>query len=122
MPGIIYGYGRKIKGPLKKNYGKVLDIAVHIIAALVWWFISLERQSREMYNYQLNHLNTTIDKEKDPVQYQAELKKTKEDYHSNTIKYGEKVLYFWALLYWVPLLFTGLCDSKSKYRSSSKTS
>ncbi|MCH5690252.1 hypothetical protein LWM68_42115 [Niabella sp. W65] len=112
----------RLKARLKRTTVKFWILLFYIIAALVWWFISLERQSREMYNYQLNHLNTTIDKEKDPVQYQAELKKTKEDYHSNTIKYGEKVLYFWALLYWVPLLFTGLCDSKSKYRSSSKTS
>ena len=88
----------KLKARLKRTTVKFWILLFYIVAALVWWFISLERQSKEMYNYQINHLNTTIDKEKDPVQYQAELKKTKEDYHSNAIKYGGEGIVFLGLI------------------------
>ncbi|MGC4232187.1 MAG: ATP-binding protein [Niabella sp.] len=89
---------QKLKARLKKTTVKFWLLLIYIIAALVWWFISLEKQSKEMYSYQLNHLNTTIDQEKNPVEYQAELKKIKEDYHSNTIKYGGEGVVFLGLI------------------------
>ncbi|GAB3418810.1 sensor histidine kinase [Niabella aquatica] len=89
---------QKLKARLKKTTVKFWLLLIYIIAALVWWFISLEKQSKEMYSYQLNHLNTTINQEKNPVEYQAELKKIKEDYHSNTIKYGGEGIVFLGLI------------------------
>jgi K+-sensing histidine kinase KdpD len=89
---------QKLKARLKKTTVKFWLLLIYIIAALVWWFISLEKQSKEMYSYQLNHLNTTINQEKNPVAYQAELKKIKEDYHSNTIKYGGEGVVFLGLI------------------------
>ncbi len=89
---------QKLKARLKKTTVKFWLLLIYIIAALVWWFISLEKQSKEMYSSQLNHLNTTINQEKNPVAYQAELKKIKEDYHSNTIKYGGEGVVFLGLI------------------------
>jgi len=89
---------QKLKARLKKTTVKFWLLLIYIIAALVWWFISLEKQSKEMYSYQLTHLNATIDQEKQPVEYQAALKKIKEGYHSNTIKYGGEGVVFLGLI------------------------
>lgn len=87
-----------LKTRLRKTSVKFWLLLLYIIAALIWWFISLVKQSEEMYLYQLNHLYSTIDKQKNPVEYQAELKKVKENYHSNTIKYGGEGIVFLGLI------------------------
>ncbi|WP_346236017.1 sensor histidine kinase [Niabella insulamsoli] len=89
---------QELKSRLKKTSFKFWLLLIYIIVALVWWFISLQRQSSEMYLYQLNHLNTTVDKEKQPIEYQAELKTIKEAYHSNTLKYGGEGIVFLGLI------------------------
>ncbi len=83
---------------LKKTTVKFWILLAYIVAALVWWFISLEKQSREMYQYQLNHLYSTVNKEQKPALYQQKLKKIKESYHSNTIKYGGEGIVFLGLI------------------------
>lgn len=88
----------KLKSRLKKTTIMFWLLFVYIVAALVWWFISLQKQSTEMYRYQLNHLNTTLNKDNHPVEYQAELKRIKEAYHNNTIKYGGEGIVFLGLI------------------------
>lgn len=95
---------QKLKARLKRTTVKFWLLLIYIIAALVWWFISLEKQSREMYVYQLNHLHATVSQEKDPVGYQAELKKIKETYHNDAIKYGGEGIVFLGLIIWGALL------------------
>ena len=46
---------------LKKQRLRIITIVywlllVYIVAALVWWFIELERQNRQMANYKLSEL------------------------------------------------------------------
>ena len=89
---------QQLKTKLKRTTVKFWLLLFYIVAALVWWFISLQRQSKEMYNYQLNHLYTTINKQEQPVEYQAELMRIKESYHSNTLKYGGEGIVFLGLI------------------------
>ena len=45
---------------------------IYIVAALVWWFISLQRQSFELAEFRINQLNATVDSSASPAFYQAE--------------------------------------------------
>ena len=95
---------QNLKARLKRTSVQFWLLLIYIIAALVWWFISLEKQSREMYLYQLNHVYTTINPDEDPVTYQQELKQVKETYHNNAIKYGGEGIVFLGLILWGALL------------------
>ncbi len=95
---------QSLKARLKRTSFQFWLLLIYIVAALVWWFISLERQSREMYISQLNHLQSTVDQEKDPVGFQAQMKVIKEDYHNDAIKYGGEGIVFLGLILWGALL------------------
>lgn len=70
-------------------------LLLYIIAALVWWFISLERQNIIMRGFKINQLNTTIDSIATPQLYQAQLDKIDTDYKQNKTKYtGEGSIFF----------------------------
>ena len=56
-------------------------LLIYIIAALVWWFISLERQNDLMYTYRLSELN------KDDLQYNNKLAQLNEDRNRKTAQY-----------------------------------
>jgi signal transduction histidine kinase len=59
----------------------------YIVAALIWWFISLEKQNREMTDFKINHLNATVDRTQYPGLYNETLKKIEGDFERNHIKY-----------------------------------
>ncbi len=42
-------------------------LLIYIIAALVWWFISLERQNDQMREFRENQINATVDKNVSPI-------------------------------------------------------
>ena len=48
-----------------KDYDVLLSftgsLLIYIIAALVWWFISLEKQNEEMRDFKISQLNATVD-------------------------------------------------------------
>ena len=68
-------------------------LLLYIIAALVWWFISLERQNDEMRAYRLNHLRTTISQQQNPATYNAELYNIEDRYRRNRVKHaGEGIV------------------------------
>jgi len=52
-------------------------LLIYIIAALIWWFISLMHQSQQMRAFQVNQLNATIDSATAPAIYQREFAKIK---------------------------------------------
>lgn len=89
---------QSLKARLKRTSVKVWLLLLYVIAALVWWFISLERQNKEMYGYQLNHLHTTMLKEKNPTLYNAEIENIENLYRRNTIKYGSEGVVFLGLI------------------------
>ncbi len=72
---------------------------LYIIAALVWWFISLEKQNTMMQGYKIQQLNATIDSTKTPQLYQAELNKINADHTKNKAKYtGEGSIFFFFII------------------------
>jgi len=74
-------------------------LLVYIIAALVWWYISLKEQNNRMRDFEIRHLQTTIDKQIDPIQYQEKLARINDQHARNKIKYiGEGAFFFLVLL------------------------
>lgn len=70
-------------------------LLVYIIAALVWWFITLENQNSMMEWYKIHQLSNTIDSVKTPQLYQLELGKIHEQHGKNRTKYvGEGSVFF----------------------------
>lgn len=71
----------------------------YILAALIWWFISLEKQNRAMTGFKMNQLKTTVDSIISPASYQAEMQKIKNQNKRNTAKYiGEGAIFFLLIL------------------------
>ncbi len=62
-------------------------LLAYIIAALVWWFISLEKQSDEMRAYQTSQLNAAADAPKNSAVYRARLEAINQVHHRNLVKY-----------------------------------
>lgn len=74
-------------------------LLLYIIAALVWWCISLLQQNQAMRNYQINQLNTTIDPEVLPRQYAAEMADIDDIYYRERAKYiGEGSIFLLLIL------------------------
>lgn len=65
---------------------------IYILAALVWWFVSLERQSREMSNLKLQQIHTN-----DP-QYSIKLKEVQVYQERQSAKFVGEGLTFLALI------------------------
>ena len=74
-------------------------LLLYIIAALVWWFISLEEQNDSMRNLRISQLKATIDSSATPVLFQTESNKINTAYKKNKTKYiGEGGLFFMVIL------------------------
>lgn len=73
-------------------------LLLYTIAALVWWFISLEKQNDNMHVYKLNHLQTVLSQQKDQDIYNAELLKIEDEYRRNRVKYASEGIVFLGLI------------------------
>jgi two-component system sensor histidine kinase CiaH len=68
-------------------------LLIYIIAALVWWFISLEKQNNLMYSYRITELN------KDDPAYTQKIFQLDEDRRRKTAQYiGEGVTFLLVIL------------------------
>jgi two-component system, OmpR family, sensor histidine kinase CiaH len=70
----------------------------YIIAALVWWFISLERQNDQMKDFKVAQLNATIDQTISPELYTTESSKIDKEYKRNRAKYASEGSVFFILI------------------------
>jgi two-component system, OmpR family, sensor histidine kinase CiaH len=78
----------------------------YIIAALVWWFISLQHQNTAMAEFKTQQLNVTIDSTKMPSLYQTELAKINKEKEKNLSKYiGEGSIFFLLILVGASFVF-----------------
>lgn len=71
---------------------------IYIIAALAWWFISLQRQSYSLADFSLKQLNATIDSTASPSLYHAAYDNIMADRKRATIKHLSEGLFFFALI------------------------
>ncbi len=62
-------------------------LLIYIVAALVWWFISLAKQNDTMRDLKLTQVETTIDRISMPVLYDSQIKKINKEYRKNKAKY-----------------------------------
>jgi len=73
-------------------------LLIYIIAALVWWFISLEKQNREMADYKLEELRILQDSTRYPNEYNKAVIKIESDKERNSNKYISEGITFFALI------------------------
>src|SRR5678816_3711146 len=67
-------------------------LLLYIIAALVWWFIELERQNREMAAIKLHSITAT------DTSYQHEVNKLNDETRRHTVQYAMEGITFLALI------------------------
>ena len=59
----------------------------YVVAALVWWFISLEKQNRQMTDFKVAQLNGAIDASHNPEIYNGTLAQIRQEHNRNLVKY-----------------------------------
>ncbi|HET6993895.1 MAG TPA: ATP-binding protein [Chitinophagaceae bacterium] len=62
-------------------------LLIYIVAALVWWFITLEKQNDKMRELRVSELRTVADSASVPALYAAELQRINRDHRKNNAKY-----------------------------------
>jgi two-component system sensor histidine kinase CiaH len=70
----------------------------YVVAALVWWFISLEKQNRQMTNFKISQLNAAIDSSHNPALYNNALAKIQQEQRRNLIKFTSEGTTFLLLI------------------------
>lgn len=74
-------------------------LLLYIIAALVWWFISLEEQNDKMRTLKARQLSITVDSLNTPMLYHSELNKINITHENNKAKYiGEGSFFLFLIL------------------------
>lgn len=73
-------------------------LLTYIVAALVWWFISLERQNDQMKDYKVRQLNATIDSTISPGLYATEFGQVEKSYRRARTKFLSEGTVFLCLL------------------------
>ncbi len=72
---------------------------IYIVAALVWWFISLENQNSQMREFKIRQLDATIDSTITPGLYNSERWQIEDLYRRGTTKHiGEGVVFLVLIL------------------------
>ncbi len=81
-------------------------LLTYIVAALVWWFISLREQNDDMYAYKLHQAELRLQQTADSSLYNAELAKAKSAFRTNRVKYsGEGIVFLGLILVGAIFLF-----------------
>ena len=70
----------------------------YIVAALVWWFISLEKQNHSLADFRFKQLNATIDRSVSPALYQQEYNQIAAERRRVNIMHLSEGLFFMALI------------------------
>ena len=71
---------------------------IYIVAALAWWFISLQKQSYELAEFRINQLNATVDSTASPALYREEYNAIFNAKKRTTVKHLSEGLFFLALI------------------------
>ena len=70
----------------------------YIVAALVWWFISLQKQSFELAEFRISQLNATVDSSASPAVYTTEYNSIVNAKNRTSFKHLSEGLFFLALI------------------------
>jgi signal transduction histidine kinase len=81
-------------------------LLIYIVAALIWWFISLEKQNDDMRHLKITQLKGIVDSGSMPVLYSTELKKITRDHEKNKAKYiGEGSIFLLVICVGAALVY-----------------
>jgi two-component system, OmpR family, sensor histidine kinase CiaH len=81
-------------------------LLLYIIAALVWWFISLNKQNDLMKDFKISELNATFKVKTENFLYREELNKIISEHKRNKAKYiGEGSIFFLLILIGAAFLY-----------------
>jgi two-component system sensor histidine kinase CiaH len=73
-------------------------LLTYIVVALVWWFISLLSQTKQMREYKILEITAKIDSTTSPKIFASEMARVEDDYHRNRTKYLSEGCAFLILL------------------------
>jgi two-component system sensor histidine kinase CiaH len=72
---------------------------IYIVAALIWWLISLERQNDQMRLFKVHQLDATLDSTVSPALYKNQLASIDDQYRRSSTKHiGEGVVFLVLIL------------------------
>ena len=74
-------------------------LLIYIIAAYIWWFISLERQNSQMQQFKLEQLALTTDSTESPIVYKLKRESIVTEHRRNQTKYAGEGIVFLALIF-----------------------
>jgi two-component system, OmpR family, sensor histidine kinase CiaH len=81
-------------------------LLIYIVAALVWWFITLENQNNEKRDLRANQLRALVDSAAMPSVYHIHLQKIISDHKRNRTKYiGEGSIFLLVILVGAALVY-----------------
>lgn len=88
-----------VKKKLRRATILYWTLLIYIIVALVWWFITLEKQNDEMKRLQASQMVATVDSASNPEIFNAAVQKISRDYKGNRTKYiGEGSIFLLLIL------------------------
>ena len=74
-------------------------LLIYIVAALVWWFITLAKQNADMQSLRTAQLKSIVDSTAMPRLYDVELQKINREHSKNQAKYiGEGSIFLLLIL------------------------
>ncbi len=74
-------------------------LLLYIVSALVWWFISLNKQNTIMRNFEISNLYSSVDSAVNPGLYRQQLQKINDEHKRSKSKYtGEGSIFFLVIL------------------------
>ena len=73
-------------------------LLAYIVVALLWWFISLEKQNQDITNLKSSQLSSRVNKAERPIEYETELRKIESESSNDTTKYVSEGITFLALI------------------------
>src|SRR4051812_26106656 len=73
-------------------------LLTYIVAALVWWFISLEKQNEQMRDFKSRQLVATVDSSLTPGRFDSEMLKINHDYKRGKAKFFSEGCVFLILI------------------------
>jgi signal transduction histidine kinase len=62
-------------------------LLIYIVAALVWWFISLEKQNHQMAELKKSQLHTSVDSSQNAELFSDSLERIDKEYQRNRVKF-----------------------------------
>jgi len=88
---------------IKKKLGRATLIywllLIYIVAAYIWWFISLERQNDQMRDFKIRQLDATVDSNFSAALYRNVLYTIDNEYVRNRTKFAGEGIVFLAIIF-----------------------